>query len=123
MLQSRQQTDMLRGTLLLLSLHGVFPDTPAGIAPHSPSGPPNHTHTHINTHTPTHSAITAACWNFLDLLVMRHLFSDPPIEDSLTPDTLSKAMCHKSGSITHTNTHTHTHTLDKQQESCKGQHL
>lgn len=97
-LKPREQTDLLKKTLLLLSLRRVFPDTPAGIAPHSPSGPPDHTHTLINKHTPTRAAITAACWNFLDLLVMRHLFSDPPIEDSL-----SEAVCHKScASLTHT---------------------
>ena len=134
-LQPRQQTDMLQGTLLLLSLHRVFPDTPAGIAPHSPSGPPNHAHTHtythththtnrhIDTHTHPHTAITAACWNFLGLLVMRHLFSVPPIEDSFSLQTqsvwghVSQELC-----IRHTHTHTHTHTvrfLEKQQEGTK----
>lgn len=51
---------MLQGTLLLLSLHRVFPDTPAGIAPHSPSGPPNNAHTHKQTHrhTYTHTRLT-----------------------------------------------------------------
>lgn len=54
-LQPRKQTDMLQGTLLLLSLHRAFPDTLAGIAPHSPSGPPNQTHSHTHKHTHRHT--------------------------------------------------------------------
>lgn len=112
-LQPRQRTDMRQGTLLLLSLQRVFPDTPAGIAGRSQSlwAPESRSHTHINTHIDTHSAITAACWNFLGLLVMRHSFPVPPIEDSVSSrHTLSDAMCHKTcASDRPTRTRMHTH--------------
>lgn len=44
----------------------------------------HHTHINTQTHTHTHSTITAACFNFLGLLVMRHLFSVPHVEDSVS---------------------------------------
>lgn len=78
--------------------------------------PESHSDTHINTH----SAITAACWNFLGLLVMRHLFSVPPIEDSVSSrHTLSDAMCHKTCA---SGTHIVPRSLHERQKDCEVQH-
>lgn len=124
-LQPRKQTDMLQGTLLLLSLHRAFPDTLAGIAPHSPSGPPNqtHRHTHKHTHRHTHTHALSNNSRLLELPgPLSHaslVFSPTHRRLCLPPDTLclrpyvTRAV-HQ--------THRHMHRKSRGRTASKGQH-
>lgn len=99
-----------------------FQTLESGLPHNVPAGPPaSNSQTLRHAHTHTHSAITAACWNFLGLLVMRHLFSVPPAEDSVSLQTHT-VWGHMSQGLCIRRRHMCTvRSVDKEHESCKGQ--